>query len=463
MKRKRNYVSFIMVLMYIVLILLLSSIFWDTWNNYYRNMIEDPFYEKGSLLLTVVYIILYIIFSKIYEAYKIGLLNVGEIIYSQLLSLIFANIITYMQISLISKKLVNPFALVVMTAAELLVIIIWAYVCNKLYFSIYPPLNMIMVYSNESAANLILKIKGRDDKYKIGSTINASEGLDAIKKEIDKYEAVVICDLESSMRNKIVKYCFKKSIKIYLTPKISDIIIQSADKLHIFDTPLLVCKNQGLTQTQNFIKRIIDFVVSIIAIISLSPLMLIVAVSIKLYDGGPIIFKQRRLTLNNRIFEIYKFRSMIVNAEYRGKAQLASKNDKRITPVGKIIRKLRLDELPQLFNILMGDMSIVGPRPERPEIAEQYIKLMPEFEFRTKVKAGLTGYAQIMGKYNTTPYDKLKLDLIYIGNYSLVMDVKLILMTIKILFQSESTEGIVDGELLPELLAVSKKDTATSE
>jgi len=422
-----------------------------TWNGYYRNMVMNPFYEKGSLLLTLVYIIIYFLFSKIYEGNKIGFLKSTEIIYSQSLSIIFSNIITYMQISLIAKKLVNPFVLFLMTLIEIVVVSIWTVICNSLYFSIYPPINMVMIYSNESAASLMSKIKGHKNKYNICETINVNKGFDIIKKEIDKYEAIIICDLDSSIRNKIVKYCYEKSVSIYLTPKISDIIIQSSDKLHIFDTPLLLCKNQGLTFNQKIFKRIIDISVSLIAIVLLFPIMIVVAVLIKIYDGGPIIFKQERLTLNNKGFDIYKFRSMIVDAEKDGEARLASQNDRRITPIGKIIRKIRFDELPQLFNVLNGDMSIVGPRPERPEIAKQYIEIIPEFNFRTKVKSGLTGYAQIMGKYNTTPYDKLKLDLMYIGNYSIFMDIKLMLMTIKILFMPESTEGINDGDVLPEL------------
>ena len=158
---------------------------------------------------------------------------------------------------------------------------------------------------------------------------------------------------------------------------------------------------------------------------------------------------QKRLTIDGRVFEVYKFRSMIVDAEKDGVARLASKNDNRITPIGKFIRAVRLDELPQLLNILKGDMSIVGPRPERPEIAKEYEKTMPEFAYRLKVKAGLTGYAQILGKYNTTPRDKLLLDMMYIEKYSLFLDIKLMLMTIKILFMSESTEGIDEGTILP--------------
>ena len=127
-------------------------------------------------------------------------------------------------------------------------------------------------------------------------------------------------------------------------------------------------------------------------------------------------------------------------------ARLASENDARITPVGKLIRAIRFDELPQLLNILKGDMSIVGPRPERPEIAAQYEEEMPEFSLRLQVKAGLTGYAQVYGKYNTSPYDKLQMDLIYIANQSVAQDVKLMLATVKVLFMPESTEGVAEGK-----------------
>ena len=170
--------------------------------------------------------------------------------------------------------------------------------------------------------------------------------------------------------------------------------------------------------------------------------MLLTALVVKLYDGGPVLYKQVRCTLGGKEFKIMKFRSMSVDAEKDGKARLASKNDSRITPVGKCIRVCRLDELPQLFNILRGEMSFICPRPERPEIIEQYMEIMPEFKFRMRVKAGLAGYAQVYGKYNTTPYDKLKLDLYYIENYSIWMDIKLMFLTLKVLLMPDSTEGI---------------------
>ena len=248
-------------------------------------------------------------------------------------------------------------------------------------------------------------------------------------------------------RNKILKFCFGKSIRIYVMPKISDVLIKGADQIHLFDTPILLIREYELKFEERFVKRLLDILISFLLIILTSPFMLLTAIAIKVYDRGPVFYKQIRCTRDCRDFAIIKFRSMRVDAEKDGVARLAQKNDNRITPVGKFIRMTRLDELPQLFNIFKGDMSFIGPRPERPEIMQQYLQDMPEFIYRTKVKAGLAGYAQVYGKYNTTPYDKLKLDLFYIENYSLWLDLKLMLLTLKIVFKPESTEGVENSQV----------------
>jgi exopolysaccharide biosynthesis polyprenyl glycosylphosphotransferase len=242
------------------------------------------------------------------------------------------------------------------------------------------------------------------------------------------------------MRNDLLKYCYQQNKSIYVIPKISDIVIRSAKDITYFDSPIIRCRSVGLTVEQRAIKRLVDVVFSSLALVAFSPLFILISLAIKLYDGGPVFYKQKRCTRDLKTFDILKFRSMIVDAEKNG-PQPAVDNDSRITPVGKVIRALRIDELPQILNILKGDMSIVGPRPERIEHVEKYSEEIPEFVCRYKVKGGLTGYAQVYGKYNTSAYNKLKMDLIYIQNYSLAMDFKLILMTLKILFKKESTEG----------------------
>ncbi len=235
--------------------------------------------------------------------------------------------------------------------------------------------------------------------------------------------------------------------RVYFTPKISDIIVRGADELNIFDTPLYLCRNMGIPGWERCIKRGFDILLSLFALIVFSPVFLFTAIAIKLEDHGPVFYKQERVTLGGNKFWILKFRSMIVNAENDGKPHPAGEKDDRITKVGHIIRACRVDELPQLINILTGEMSIVGPRPERTEHVEKYTAEIPEFSFRHKVRGGLTGYAQVYGKYNTTALDKLKMDLTYIMNYSPLLDVQIIFETLKILFMKESTEGFTEDRI----------------
>ena len=307
----------------------------------------------------------------------------------------------------------------------------------------FAPRKMLLIHGDRPHEELIRKFESRKDKYEICKSMHINAGIDAICREIvERYDAIVLGDIDVSSRNTLYKFCYGKGIRVYILPKISDVLLGGAEEMHIFDTPIFLTREFSLSVEQRFIKRMIDIVCSFILLVIASPIMLVTAIIIKLYDGGPVIYKQIRCTRDMREFGIMKFRSMRVDAEKDGVARLASKNDSRITPIGKVIRKVRIDELPQLINILKGDMSFIGPRPERPEIIAQYVEIMPEFIFRTKVKAGLAGYAQVYGKYNTTPYDKLKLDLTYIENYSVWMDIKLMLLTLKILFWPDSTEGV---------------------
>jgi len=301
----------------------------------------------------------------------------------------------------------------------------------------------LLIHGERTIEDILRKFASRPDKYKIRKCMDIAEGVGAVKEEIiTSGMAVVLWDIPTTDRNELFKFCYSRSIRVYMMPKITDVLMKGSDQLHLFDTPILLSREVSLKVEQRIVKRLIDIVCSLILLVISAPFQLITAIVIKMYDGGPVLYKQIRCTTGGREFEILKFRSMRVDAEKDGVARLASKNDDRITPIGKFIRAVRIDELPQLFNILKGDMSFIGPRPERPQIIAQYMEEMPEFELRMKVKAGLAGYAQVYGKYNTTPYDKLKLDLFYIENYSLWLDIKLMLLTLKILFKPESTEGV---------------------
>ncbi len=415
------------------------------WYHNYSIQIRSNlwFTERGHWLAIGIYVLLLFAFSTMYGGLNIGYLKSSEVIFSQIFSIVGTNVITYGENSLMNWGLMYAPTYVKMTIYQAAV----SFACSAffywLYRQIFPPRKLLVVHGERPYDDLIRKFESRKDKYEICSCIDIREGLDRVCWEAtQRYDAVVIGDIDVSSRNKIFKFCYGEGIRTYILPKLSDVILSGAEEMHIFDTPMFLTREYTLRIEERFFKRLIDIVLSLILLVITSPFMLLTALAVKLYDGGPVLYKQVRCTENMREFEIMKFRSMRVDAEKDGVARLASKHDDRITPVGRVIRKCRLDELPQLINILKGDMSFIGPRPERPEIIKQYMEVMPEFAFRTKVKAGLAGYAQVYGKYNTTPYDKLKLDLTYIENYSIWLDLKLMLLTLKILFWPDSTEGV---------------------
>ncbi len=445
MKKREQYKRMIMFLASALIVALETAIFAYIWFHYYADeeIIGKTFWNKGNFVVIGQYALMIFLFYRIYGGFKVGYLRVFEVLYSQILSVLCVNMITYLQLSLIGrwKFTRHILPLVYMTGIDLVIVIAWVIFMRMIYERIYPPRNMLLIYGTHNPKDLIQKISTREDKYNICEMVHLSWGEEKIKEKIAEYPAVILGDIPSHERNVFLKYCFEKNIRCYSIPKISDILLRNADSIHLFDTTLMLSRNRGLTVEQEFVKRVMDIVFSLVGLVIASPFMLVIAFLIKVYDGGPVFYKQNRLTKDGKVFQILKFRSMKVQSEKKG-ARLAMKDDDRITPVGKVLRQIHFDELPQIFNILKGDMSLVGPRPERPEIAQEYLKEIPEFNYRLKVKAGLTGYAQVYGKYNTTPYDKLKLDLTYIETYSVVQDIKLLMLTFKILFQKENTEGV---------------------
>ena len=430
MKRDKfkRLISFVLAFF---LVMILTAGFGIVWYTYYSDTIVLPYYRRGNWVLIGIYCMLVWVFFKAYGGFKLGYLKKTDMLYSQLISIACVDFVSYFLISLIGRHFLAVSPMLILTFADFGFISLWTLLTDKIYFLLYPPRKLIILYGSHQAASLVLKMSQRVDKYMICESISINEDTEKIRELILRYEGVIICDIPAELRNDYVKFCYENSIRAYIAPKISDIIIRGADDIRLFDTPLLLSRNYGLDFEQRLLKRIFDIVFSLVVITLLSPVMLISAIAVKLYDGGPVLYKQKRLTIDEKEFYIYKFRSMITDAEKKGGFQLATDDDPRITPVGKILRKIRMDELPQLFNILKGEMSVVGPRPERPEFTELYKKEMPEFTFRLKVKAGLTGYAQVTGAYDTSPYDKLKMDMMYIENYSFRLDLQIILMTIK--------------------------------
>lgn len=443
-KRKRNNDDFNKLSKFAVSVSILAAltfVFAEVWLWVNANLVDIwAFDKRGNILMVTLYFVLQYIMSRVYGAFKIGFYKVWDIVYSQALTTVIVDVLMYIIASLVARELLPLAPFGVMYVIQLAVIILWAQICTFANDKLFPPRDMVLIYSNHSVTNLVQKMAYRDDQFRVCEAVKAEEGLDYIFDRIKDYDGVIICEIQGSDRNDILKYCYDNGKRVYVIPKISDIMIRGGENVHMFDTPLLLCRNSGLTFEERFFKRTMDIVLSAIGLLVMAIPMAITAIAIKLDDGGPVFFRQDRVTKDDKVFKIIKFRSMKVDADAEDGAHSATKDDDRITRVGKVIRAIRMDEWPQLINILKGDMSIVGPRCEMVENVEKYTREIPEFKYRTKVKAGLTGYAQVYGKYNTTAYDKLKLDLYYIENYSLRTDIRIILMTVKVLFMRESTE-----------------------
>lgn len=429
-----------------ILIMTATILFFGNWYSFViQNNQTGHLTGGGNLVMAMMaYAILTFVIGRGLRAFVIGVDRKANLIASQILTIFCVDTIEVFLSCAITGQIRFWIVfleryMVLMVAQSFIACMLLIPMIN-LYRKLFPPLQMIEI-CGEHQNKIYEKINFRKDKYHVTKLMHYSSTEEELKSEIQKYDAVLVNDLPARVKNQILKICFDMDKRVYFIPKLSDVIIRSSDEINLFDTPLFLCRNQGMSLFRRFIKRFCDVLFSGIALIVLSPIMLVTAIAIKAYDGGPVFYKQERCTIGGKRFMILKFRSMIVDAEKDGRPHPAEQNDNRITPVGKIIRACRIDELPQLINIIKNDMSIVGPRPERIEHVEKYTTDIPEFSFRSKVKGGLTGYAQVYGKYNTTALDKLKMDLIYIMNYSLLLDLQIILETAKILVQKESTEG----------------------
>lgn len=415
------------------------------WLLYYAERIDAPFYAKGNWLVIALFFVVYIIFGRVYDAFLISINRISEVIYSQVLAFLVTDGIMYIVIWLLSKHMPNLLPGLGAIVGQIFMASLWALVAHRWYFSVFPPCTTAIIYDMRKGMTDLIDSYGLDAKYNVQMTAHVDECI-ANLAMLNGMQTVFLSGIHSHERNIIIKYCMANDIDVFVIPRIGDVLMNSARHMHMFHLPMLYLRRYNVQPEYLFMKRLLDIVLSGIVLIVLSPLMLIVAICIKATDGGPVFYKQVRLTKDGKQFKILKFRSMRVDAEKDGVARLSTGDkDDRVTSVGRVIRACRLDELPQLINILAGDMTIVGPRAERPEIAAQYEEDLPEFSLRLQGKAGLTGYAQVYGKYNTTPYDKLQMDLMYLAHPSIIEDFKIMFATVKILFMPESTEGIEEG------------------
>ena len=428
-------------------IILMSLMFFICWVLYYNHYTKAFFALRASAFFSLLYMIMYGTYTRIYGALNIETDRISELVYSQGLSLTISDVIIYFVIWLLQKGVNGPnvIPLLIMWALQLALSAIWSFFARHGYISMHPPKKTLIVYDMREGIDRVILEHSMQSSFDVRHIVSTEDFFKDMSV-MDGMEAVFLSGVHSKERNIIIKKCVAEGKKAYVIPRVGDMIMAASKDAHILHLPIMKVGRRKDDIGYALIKRSFDIIMSLFTLIVASPIMLITAVIIKATDGGPVFYKQCRLTKNGKRFNIIKFRSMRVDAEKDGVARLSTGDkDDRITPIGRFIRKVRIDELPQLINILMGDMSIVGPRPERPEIAAEYEKEIPEFALRLQVKAGLTGYAQVYGKYNTTPYDKLLLDLNYIAKAEVTTDIKILFATVKILFMPESTEGVSEG------------------
>ena len=388
-------------------------------------------------------------FNKTYNANLFGFVRIRVLFLSQLLSQFFSVTLIYILVSIAWRSLHSPISFVILLFVQAFIDVIYSNFGSKYYFYLNPPKKTLLVYRNELDKKRFGAITGKplEKLHKVTNEIQYDGSFHELKHRLAGYDSIFIAGVNSRCRNGIVKYCVEKGICCYILPHVGDTILKGSTHIHSFDSPVLYVNRKVIDPLFSIVKRAFDIFASGLALVFFAPLMLVIGLIIHFYDNGPAFYKQTRLTINGKEFKILKFRSMRVDAEKDGVARLSSGDkDDRITPIGRFIRKCRMDELPQLINIFKGDMSIVGPRPERPEIAEQYYETMPDFKLRLQVKAGLTGYAQVYGRYNSDPYEKLEFDLLYIDQMNVITDLELCFATFSILLSKESTEGVEVGQ-----------------
>lgn len=404
--------------------------------------------NRISILTFFVYTLTMMILLPVYQSFDIGKRKTLPVIFSTSIVYFLALITIYLVQVIMTVGFENYpgvfikslFLLAIIYIIQITFLYQFSNYGNILYFKLYEPVRTLIVYDdNEYLDKIIHYVKSHDKQFNL---INISQYSKSSIIDYDEFSVLFLVGIKSNIRYKIQEECFANSIDLFYTSSVTDIISGITKSTVIDDVLMIESTAIRLTLAQSILKRTMDIIFSIISLLFLTPLIVIISVSIKLDDGGPIFYRQERITLNGKVFKIIKFRSMVADSGYAP----AKVNDPRITKVGVFIRKFRIDEIPQLVNILKGEMSIVGPRPESKVMADEIQKNMPDFSYRLKVKAGLTGYAQIFGKYNTTASQKIILDLKYIVNYSIINDIKLIFQTVNVLFNSsESTEGYTDN------------------
>ena len=435
-------------LLEVSLALVPALLFFYTYIHHYPSA---TFWGRGNLLFFVVYFAILVLFMTIYGSFSIRKYRTRELVFAFGLSCFFTDVITYFIMCMIAQTILSPKFVILTLLAQCLIetgLFIFARIMADRLEPAAPAL--LIVPEKDAEEGVRDKFDRRRTRYYIDRVVSADTPWDELCAIMHSYGTVVLLPMEKELRRRIMDDCFWHGVEILLKPDMQDIMVNCADTVIMSYVPLYAVHTGNHDRGYLIAKRGLDIVASVCGLLICSPIFLVVAVAIKIQDGGPVFYRQKRLTLGGKPFYLTKFRSMVVNAESATGAVLAGKSDSRITKVGAFLRATRIDELPQLLNILNGDMTLVGPRPERPEFYEKYCAEYPEFAYRLRAKAGLTGYAQLYGRYNTTFADKALLDMHYIQKASFLWDLQLIFYTLKIIFVKESTEGVETKPAEPE-------------
>ncbi len=454
-RTRKNHFSRISSASIVLLQLLMFGYIWISYYNLYAFRTHRLTGGAVSLLL---YYLIYTRLVRIYRADKVAQYSIGETVFSQILAFGITDLILYVECCLIARRYVSILPGLLTVAVQFLVTCLWVVIAKRYYLGHITSQETAVIYGDMSVKGFLRKIEEKPwNLFNIHKKVFAGEGMEALKAAIDCSETVILYQIDYSLREELMYYCINQQKVFYVTPTITDIVASGFENRHFIDSPLMKYNCYQESFGMAFFKRCMDIGVSLFGLIVTLPITLLTMLAIKLEDGGSVFFRQERYTKDWKRFSIIKFRSMVMDAEKDG-AMLCKANDSRITKVGAVIRRFRIDEIPQLLNVLKGDMTLVGPRPERVENVEKYTEEMPQFAYRLQVKGGLTGYAQLYGKYNTSAYDKLRLDLIYIENRSLILDLKLIMLTLKMLFIPESTEGFSEEAVGLMQVELKKRD-----
>ncbi len=458
---RRGAVFFIKIMLFFTLFLLFFGLFAPGFPQVFG-------FTRTAAITMTTFVILGISMTAVYGGFAVGKRKSKEIIPSLSIAVFITDTVTFLQLYIMSASRwpnadmiwLNLMILLCVFVLQVAAVTGFVYFGNYVYFKLNPPDRCVIVCDASSDPQQLIRCISRYQRqYKIEKVLTWDNP--NLKKLIRKTDAVFLYDLPAEKRPEIIEYAYKHYTNLFIQSDISEVLLNTA-KFEMFDDmAMLHLPITNLSMEQRFFKRALDLLVSGIGTIVLSPLMLLIALAIKLDDHGPVFFTQPRATRGGEIFNVLKFRTMKVHdpsVEYS-----ATADDDRITRVGKYLRKFRLDEIPQILNILRGEMSLVGPRPEMLQNIEKYTEDLPEFRYRLRVKAGLTGLAQVNGRYNTSAKDKLILDLMYIERYSFWQDIVLLLRTVIIFFKSEeSTQGF-DSASFPKDLTIIKHEEQPSD